>query len=121
MMGKTHVVWGVSTWLAATAPLAVWRPALVVPVAAAGVVVTPFTSAGRGSPDVDRVWAPGRGGLHHWRNHRGFTHRVWFASLLTVVGVAVCAVLPPPGWLVVTAALWGWWSGTWVVTCCSGG
>lgn len=108
-MGPTHIVWGVSTWLAAAAPVVVVSPTAAFPILVAAALFVPATSAGPGSPDVDRLWAPGREGLHRWDRHRGFTHRVWFASGLTVLaGAAVVAA--PTYWMFPVAAAWGWWS-----------
>jgi hypothetical protein len=105
-MGPTHTVWAASTWASIVQVLPVDRPAWLL----IGVLPAMACSAGVLSPDVDRVWAPGREGLHHWRWHRGFTHRVWFASALTVLALAVAVVAPVEARPAVAGAVWGWYS-----------
>lgn len=125
MMRKTHrafsgVFWLGTTfainWLGHRAGAQSWivHPAVIV----AGVFIVPWFSAGRwASPDIDHRWAPGPPRQNYdWRFHRGFTHRVWFASVLTVV----CGLLPflvllragMPGSIACLAfsPVNGWWS-----------
>jgi membrane-bound metal-dependent hydrolase YbcI (DUF457 family) len=124
-MRKTHRAFSGVFWLGIT--LAVnelgaragaqdWliHPAVIV----AGVVIAPWFSAGRWlSPDIDHRWAPGPPRQnYHWRYHRGFTHRVWFASVLTLVFGLVPfmgllgAGLPAALATVAFAPVNGWWS-----------
>lgn len=90
------------------------HPAAVI----AGYFIAPCFAAGKNSPDVDRLWAPGPPRRnYHWRFHRGITHRVWLASLLTALSLAfqgwvVSHTGPVPLSLlsVLQAPLAGWWS-----------
>jgi hypothetical protein len=124
MMGKTHRAWSGAFWLGTTLVVnevfklagfdAPFHPVVIL----AGFFIAPWFSAGRYlSPDIDHRWAPGPPrGHYHWRYHRGFTHRVWFATLLT----GALAILPfglllgigvPSGIAYsVMAPINGWWS-----------
>lgn len=145
MLADTHRAWAVAWWLGVTlgadaAAAAVGRGPVVGPGAVlTGIAVAPLFSAGRGlpprrfdrygrprrrdwgklgiSPDIDQRWAPGppmRG--YDWRGHRGWTHRAWFASVLTVVAglvpfaLAARAGVPGPAAAGVFAPVAGWWS-----------
>lgn len=124
MMRETHEPFGVAWWLGTTlaatyvAHEAGWaQPFHPVSVVIGAPLAAAF-AAGRNSPDIDHAWAPGpprRG--YHWAGHRGITHRVWFASLLTALCVAGIGWLHlqvpdvPVGlltWLL--GPLGGWWS-----------
>jgi membrane-bound metal-dependent hydrolase YbcI (DUF457 family) len=52
------------------------------------ITATPF-SAGKSSPDIDHLWAPGPPRQNYdWKFHRGWTHRFWFANtLLLITGI----------------------------------
>lgn len=124
MLGPTHRAFAAAWWLAGTltvdavAALAGHLPPVHPVVVLAGVVVAPLTAAGRrSSPDMDQRWAPGPPRhSYEWRGHRGWTHRAWFASVLTVlVGVVPYVVartygVPGPVAVLVFAPVAGWWS-----------
>lgn len=123
MMRKTHRAFAGAFWLGSTllvdglalksgheAPIS---PAVV----AVGLFVAPLYSSGKSSPDMDHQWAPGPPRNHYdWRYHRGFTHRIWFASVLTVlIGILPFLALtvhgvPPAYASIVFAPVNGWWS-----------
>jgi hypothetical protein len=125
MMARTHRAWSGVFWLGTT--LAInelgrqagaqdWliHPAVIV----AGFFIAPWFSAGRYlSPDIDHRWAPGPPRHNYdWRFHRGFTHRIWFASLLSIIFgftpylVLLHAGIPGQLSCVVLAPVNGWWS-----------
>lgn len=104
MIGSTHRVWAVTCWTA-LGPALVAREPLPL---ALGVAAAVACSAGPTSPDVDIVWSPGQGGTGAWNRHRGWTHRIWTALVLTLTGVAAAA--GAPAWPIVVGALVGWWS-----------
>lgn len=125
MMGPTHRAFSGAFWLGSTLlvnELGHWvgsqdpviQPAVIV----AGFVIAPWFSAGRNfSPDIDQRWAPGPPRLNYdWRYHRGFTHRVWFATLLTFVfGLVPVLVMRGSGVRFEFASIGfapinGWWS-----------
>jgi len=124
-MGKTHRAFSGVFWLGTC--LAVnwvgrelgaqdWviNPGVIL----AGFFIAPWFSAGRYcSPDIDHRWAPGPPRNHYdWRYHRGFTHRVWFASTLTMLAglfpfMALLGNGVPAGTaLLAFAPVNGWWS-----------
>jgi hypothetical protein len=133
MMGATHRAFAGTWWLAATLGLElIYRRAgapagAATAVSLAGYPLAPLMASGKTSPDVDHVWwpgppraEPGDVGLHKRRyyvwGHRGLTHRVWFAFVVTlVVGVLPALVLLRLGTPVyavplVLAPAVGWWS-----------
>lgn len=134
MMGPTHRAFSGAFWLGSTLVLdyAVVRTghsAPVHPVAVlGGTFIAPWFSAGHLrtrvpglSPDLDHMWAPGPPARDYdWRRHRGFTHRVWFASLLSLVfaflpALAVSRRIADPLLLtilvpLICAPVNGWWS-----------
>lgn len=133
MMRATHRAFSGTFWLAGTLGLElVYRrtgapPGAATAVALAGYPLAAPTSAGKLSPDVDHVFWPGGPrveptdrGRHKRRyyvwGHRGLTHRVWFACLVTLVaGVLPAALvfrLGVPVWTVplAFAPVAGWWS-----------
>jgi hypothetical protein len=81
-------------------------------------------SAGRNSPDMDQMWwpgpprcEPGSQRRYYWRGHRGLTHRVWFACVVTVallaVPLLVASRIGPLSWWLAElqlALISGWWS-----------
>jgi hypothetical protein len=127
MMKRTHEAFSAVWWLGGTAivngitcmeshSLGV-APAVVV----IGVAIARPLSAGNNSPDMDHLWWPGppkRG--YPLRSHRGITHRVWFASLITTIWLLmtvgalykVLGHIPYPAYLIPLffAPLDGWWS-----------
>ena len=121
-MGVTHRWFGAGFWLAGTVALdaaagVAGADPVVHPVVA--VVAAPLAASfadGRNSPDVDQLWAKGpprRG--YHWRGHRGWTHRPWFAVVLTAVTALLAWRLAgqgvdPDALPVVFAPVAGWWS-----------
>jgi len=122
-MRKTHRAFAGAFWLGSTLALdgLALKSGHDVPVSpvvvAAGVFVAPLFSSGIMSPDMDHQWAPGPPRNHYdWRFHRGFTHRVWFATVLTMV----CGLIPFMGLLhaglsasvgtLAFAPVNGWWS-----------
>ena len=122
MMRKTHRAFASAFWLGSSlavdalairagisAPIS---PAVVV----AGVLVAPVFSAGKTSPDIDRMWAPGPPTkTYDWKGHRGFTHRFWFASVLGAASIGLYFLLLGGG-LPASLATFafvpvvGWWS-----------
>jgi membrane-bound metal-dependent hydrolase YbcI (DUF457 family) len=125
MMRKGHKWFAPIPLLAGTAVangILIWRgfetlaPSLVA--CATAPLAKPF-SAGRNSPDIDHLWAPGPPRNYHWKGHRGITHRVWFACLLTTIWT-LAFMLPYwrydwPGWTLWLLPVWlvpmsGWWS-----------
>lgn len=123
MMRKTHRAFAGAFWLGSTLAVdalalrsghsAPFSPVVV----ATGLLTAPMFSSGKSSPDVDHVWAPGPPQKNYdWKGHRGFTHRVWFASFLTLLtGVLpYCFLLStglPPGIASgIFAPVIGWWS-----------
>lgn len=145
MLADTHRAWAAAWWLGVTLAVdaaAAWAgsSAPVGPAAvAAGVIVAPLFSAGRGlpprrvdrygrprgrdwtqlgvSPDIDHRWAPGPPRRSYdWRGHRGWTHRPWFAAVVTVVSgvlpwlIAVAGGASPATAAVLFAPAAGWWS-----------
>lgn len=123
MMRKTHRAYAGAFWLGTTLAvdaIAV-RTGHSVPVnpgiVVVGVFVAPLFSSGITSPDMDHQWAPGLPRNHYdWRYHRGFTHRVWFATMLTVLFGALpylCAIrsgIPSAIGVLSFAPVNGWWS-----------
>ncbi len=92
------------------------HPGPVGPVAVVlGLPLAGSFAAGRNSPDVDRLWAPGlpRPG-YHWAGHRGFTHRVWFACVVTILFTfgyfALASTVPKDVATIAFAPAIGWWS-----------
>jgi hypothetical protein len=123
MMKKTHRAYAGAFWMGSSLlvdGLAVRSGHSVPispPVVAVGLFVAPLFSSGKLSPDVDHTWAPGPPRNHYdWRYHRGFTHRVWFAAVLTLVsGLAPFLALLHAGLPVALATVafvpvTGWWS-----------
>jgi membrane-bound metal-dependent hydrolase YbcI (DUF457 family) len=123
MLRRTHEAWAPVPWLAGTLAvdtlgLALHSGLVVSPlVAILSVPLTRPFSAGLNSPDMDQRWAPGRPRNNYdWRGHRGFTHRLWFAWVLTLgLGVLPTALLwgaGAPLWVLpaVFAPVAGWWS-----------
>ena len=124
MMGKTHQAFSGVFWLGTTLAVnqvaqragydAPFHPAVVV----AGVFIAPVFSSGRWlSPDMDHRWAPGPPrGNYNWRYHRGFTHRLWFAFMLTgLFGILPFSFLLGAGFptgfaIAVFVPINGWWS-----------
>lgn len=91
-MKKTHRAYAGAFWLGTT--LAVDAVAFKLgndlpvhpAVVAIGTAIAPFFSSGNLSPDMDHQWAPGPPRRNYdWRGHRGFTHRFWFACVLSVL------------------------------------
>jgi hypothetical protein len=131
MMRKTHRAFAVVFWLGSTLTVdalavksgheAPFSPAVV---AAGPLLAMPFSAGAPKltkkfglSPDMDQMWAPGPPRNHYdWRYHRGFTHRVWFASLLSLLfGIAPFLALCRQGLPIGVASLAlapanGWWS-----------
>jgi hypothetical protein len=124
MLGTTHMAWApVFTLGLADAcdfiSLRLDHVEFLNPGVVAVVAVTSvYTSHGRWfSPDMDQRWAPGRPRQNYnWRFHRGITHRVWFASMLTLLfGILPMVVLQRigvPRYLCysVLGPMAGWWS-----------
>jgi hypothetical protein len=134
MLRKTHEALAPAWWIgcATVADFVAYEasqrlgdPVLLIgPVAvAAGAFLAIPTSAGKNSPDMDHRWAPGPPrDNYNWRFHRGWTHRVWFATVLTIVsaivytGVVIATggihainplIDPRPA---IFAPVGGWWS-----------
>lgn len=124
MMGKTHRIYSTVFWLGTTGAvngIAIETghdPIFNIVVVAIGVFMArPFSSGKFLSPDMDQRWAPGPPRNHYdWRFHRGWTHRVWFATLLTVLFsilpmVACQRVGMSSGiYVALLAPVAGWWS-----------
>lgn len=133
MMGVTHQAFSGTWWLGISLALEpAYRMAgapagAALAVSLAGYPLAPLMSRGKTSPDVDHLFWPGppraepsdRGRHQHryyWRGHRGVTHRVWFASLITVLlgllPVLVLLKVGVPGYVVplALAPVAGWWS-----------
>lgn len=87
----------------------------IIAVGSGAFLAKPFSSGNHLSPDMDHRWAPGPPRNHYdWRFHRGWTHRLWFASVLLLlfgilpmvallrigvpIGIAVTALAPVAGW-----------------------
>lgn len=125
MMGSTHRAYaftfttGIAFAVNAVTAVAHDKYAITIPAIVIAGLSSMYFSSGKFSPDIDRTWAPGpprRG--YHWRGHRGWTHRVWFASFLSVVWLALAAqvlsvhpvLMSADVWYVWSAPLLGWWS-----------
>lgn len=128
MMKRTHrsyaIAFTLGTTLGVNVLLSAAGSGFIAHPAAVGLsaVGAQFFSSGNLSPDMDHVWAPGppRKG-YHWAGHRGFTHRVWFASLLSLLwGVPGAFVVSRVSqddpavfaslWALWSFPLFGWWS-----------
>lgn len=134
MNRNKHRAWSLIFWTgtALSVDLLAVRTGHALPVAPAAFLVGPALaapfSAGRPrldrkfglSPDIDQIWAPGMPrNNYEWTGHRGFTHRIWFACVLSFF----CAVLPslwamdrtdPKSWSLIVPLICspmnGWWS-----------
>lgn len=123
MMRKTHRAFAGAFWLGSTlavdalAVRAGYSAPISPVVVATGLFVAPLFSSGITSPDMDHQWAPGPPRRNYdWKGHRGFTHRFWFAGLLSgVFGFLPFALLLWLGLPVAFASVAfapanGWWS-----------
>ncbi len=121
MNEKAHEYFGAGCWAVGSVvvDLAARQFGLDAPVSAVAVLLgMPLAgsfAAGKNSPDVDRLWAPGlpRPG-YDWTCHRGVTHRVWVSCVVTAIVtfgyVALLRVAPMEHATVAFAAAVGWWS-----------
>lgn len=127
MMRRTHEAFAGVWWLGLTAAVdggcaALGHPPVVsvTAVALGWPAAIPF-SAGHNSPDGDQLIWPGPPRNHYqWNGHRGITHRVWFAVVVTTVWCVLTFLpfytaygfIPMPSLVVplVLAPVAGWWS-----------
>jgi membrane-bound metal-dependent hydrolase YbcI (DUF457 family) len=131
MMRKTHRAFAGAFWLGSSlvvdaTAVRLGHPAPFTPVVViAGLFIAPVFSAGKPtldkrfgvSPDIDHIWAPGPPRKNYdWKGHRGFTHRIWFAFLVSLLtGILPFLALirsgtPAAMAVTVFAVPNGWWS-----------
>ena len=124
MMKRTHEAFSGVWWLGGC--LAVneaaiqlsYHPPVHPLIAATGLVLCVPFSAGKNSPDIDHMWAPGPPSPNYdWKRHRGITHRFWFGLWVINVFVlylplAFAYYINMWVWLVplIFALPSGWWS-----------
>jgi membrane-bound metal-dependent hydrolase YbcI (DUF457 family) len=116
MMGPTHRIWSATMWLgiAAVVDVTAARTGHGIPLPVVeigiGLPLAMLTSGGtRFSPDRDLRWAPGfpRPG-YHWKGHRGWTHRWWFAGVLVLLTAAGAVLSGHASFLPIWAPVFGW-------------
>jgi hypothetical protein len=123
MLKKTHEAFSGVFWLGGTLGINIaalrmgYSEMPIHPaVAIAGTILAAPFSAGKNSPDIDQIWWPGPPRRNYqWNGHRGITHRIWFASLISSPFLILAYVywqstLPALMLPILFALPAGWWS-----------